>query len=605
MRLKELKIKTSYLYIITAIILLIFLAINFYIKINAQNAGNIAYQALMSNDMNKLSRVVRFIKDKDMNINGKSLLIYAVENSNIEAIKILENSGSDCDKEVGGTTALLQALREGKLDIAEIFITDYKADVNTYVFQKPYIALMIDEDNYDACAFLLNQQNTNTKILINNEPLSLYLFKKENIKTNLSKLFSDKLITDSAINDYIDSKYNILNFGGAYAIETNDVAVPYIIQVKGDNGLRSIIMFDSEKFSRYIYPSLSLNSSYIAFYIQKGSQSLKYISGINNYSDFSDSKKTKIAYSIEKYFENNMQNILGINNKNIFSITPLLFLKDFTKYSIDNMFAIDDEVFCVIAAEFVNITSDADKNKIPDISYQKYYSGAELEKAMQTMYFTLRFFPLSVSEQIDNIYLVKYANVKNSDIVINGAFTGANSILIAKSADYTTMAVTYIHELSHFITKDSDRKTIADITKKYSKYGYYENYSKEKYFGITCVSASGEKKNYYDIYSDLIKLSQSVFLKDGFVRDYSTYNSWEDFANTAESMYSYIGSEYFMDYIKQNGYNAITEKFNYVKSEYNNYSHSLGGDEFMTDDYFAKVKEYLNSYGYNYHQMQQ
>lgn len=604
MRFKDLKIKTSYLYIFTAIILLIFLAINFYIKINAQNSGNIAYQALMSNDLNKLSQVVRFIKDKDMNINGKSLLIYAVENSNIEAVKILQNAGSDCDKEVGGTTAFLQALREDKLDIAQIFITDYKGNVNTYVFEKPYIVLMIDEDNYDACAFLLNQQNIDTKILVNNEPLSLYLFKKEDIKTNMSKLFSDKLITDNALNDYINSKYHVLNFGGAYAIATSDVTVPYIIQAKGDNGNRSIILFDSEKFSRYIYPSLSLNSSYIAFYIQKGNQSLKYISGINNYSNFSDSKKTKITDSIENYFKNNMQNILNINNNDIFSIIPLLFLKDFKNYSIDNMFAVDDEVFSIIADEFVNITPDVDKNKIPYISYQKYYSGAELEKAMQTMYFTLRFFPLSVSKEIDNIYLVKYANVKNSDIVINGAFTGANSIVIAKSADYTTMAVTYIHEFSHFITKDSDRKTIADITKKYSKYGYYENYSKDKYFGITCVSASGEKKDYYDIYSDLIKVSQSVFLKDGFVRDYSTYNSWEDFANTAESMYSYIGSEYFMDYASQNGYNAIAEKFNYVKSEYNNYSQSLGGDEFMTDDYFAKAKEYLNSYGYNYPQMQ-
>ncbi|NMC55626.1 MAG: ankyrin repeat domain-containing protein [Eubacteriaceae bacterium] len=584
--------------------MLIFLAINFYIKINAQNAGNVAYQALISSDLNKLSRVVHFVKDKDMSINGKSLLIYAVENSNLEAVKILENAGCDCDKEVGGTTALLQALREGKLDIAQIFITDYKGNVNTYVFTKPYIAVMIDENNYDACAFLLNQKDTDTKILINNEPLSLYLFKKEDLNANLSKLFSDKLVTDSALNDYLNSKYNILNFGGAYAIVTSDVTVPYIIQAKGDNGFRSIILFDSEKFSRYIYPSLSLNSSYIAFYIQDGSQSLKYISGINNYSSFSDDKKTKIADSIEKYFENNMQNILNINNKDIFSITPLLFLKDFKSYSIDDMFAIDDEVFSIISDEFVNITANVDKNKVPDISYQKYYNGAELQKAMQTMYFTLRFFPLCVSESIEDIYLVKYANVKNSGIAINGAFSGANSIIIAKSVDYTTMAVTYIHEFSHFITKDSDRKTIADITKKYSKYGYYENYTGGKYYGIACVTANGEKKNYYDIYADLIKLNQSVFFKDGFVRDYSTYNSWEDFADSAESMYSYIGSEYFMDYVKQNGYNAIAEKFNYVKSEYNNYSSSSGGDEFMNDNYFTKVKEYLNSYGYNYPQMQ-
>ena len=299
-----------------------------------------------------------------------------------------------------------------------------------------------------------------------------------------------------------------------------------------------------------------------------------------------------------------MQNILNINNTDIFSIAPLLFLKDFKNYSLDDMFAIDDEVFGVIADEFVNITPNVDKNKVPDISYQKYYSGAELQKAMQTMYFTLRLFPLSVSESIEDIYLVKYANVVNSDIVINGAFSGANSIIIAKSPDYTTMAVTYIHEFSHFITKDSDRKTIADITKKYSKYGYYENYSGAKYYGIACVKANGDKKNYYDIYADLIKINQSIFFKEGFVRDYSTYNSWEDFADSAESMYSYIGNEYFMDYAKQNGYNAIAEKFNYVKSEYNNYSVSKGGDEFMTDNYFTKIKEYLNSYGYNYPQMQ-
>ena len=293
MRFKNIKFKSWYLYIITAIILLLFLAVNFYIKINTQNAGNVAYQVLISNDLNKLSRVVHFIKDKDMDINGKSLLIYAVENSNLEAVKILENAGFNCDKEVGGTTALLQALREDKLDLAQIFITDYKGNVNTYVLQKPYIAVMIDENNYDACAFLLNQENTDTKILINNEPLSLYLFKKADLKANMSKLFSDKLIADSALNDYLNSKYNILNFGGAYAIATSDVTLPYIIQVKGDNGFRSIILFDSEKFSRYIYPSLSLNSSYIAFYIQDGSQSLKYISGINNYQAFSDNKKNQ------------------------------------------------------------------------------------------------------------------------------------------------------------------------------------------------------------------------------------------------------------------------------------------------------------------------
>ncbi len=604
MRFKDIKIKTKYFYLIIAFIMLIFLAVNFLIKINAHNAGNIAYQALMSNDLDKLSRYVHFIKNKDMIINGKSLLIYAVENSNTEAVKILENAGCNCDKEVDGTTAFLQALRENKLDLARVFVSDYKANVNTYIFEKPYIAIMIDENNYNACSFLLNQKDINTEILVNNESLSLYLFKKDSLNIYLSKLFSDKLITDSTLNSYLDSKYDILNFGGAYAIKTSDETAPYIIQASGDNGKRSIILFDSKKFSRDIYPSLSLSSAYIAFYIQDGSKNLRYISGINNYSAFSDSKQSKINDSIEIYFKDNMQKILGINNKDIFSVTPMLFLKDFKHYSIDDMFAIDDEAFGIIAGEFVNITQNVDKNKISDIFYQEYYSSGEVKKTRQTMYFTLRLFPLCLSKEINNIYLVKNASVKNTNININGAFSGTNNIVLAQSSNYTTMAITYIHEFSHFITKSSDRKKIADITKKYSQYDYYENFSEDKYYGIICVDANGDKKDYFDIYPDLLNIDQNVFNKDGFVRDYSTYNSWEDFAVTAESMYSYIGDEYFMDYVKNNGYNVISEKFDYAEEEYNNYSLSKGGDEFMTDDYFTKAKEYLNSYGYNLPQMQ-
>lgn len=112
MRLDKQNIKKTYYFIIAAAVLFLFAAVNIYIKINAANTGNLAYKALINNDLTRLSKYVHFIKNKDISINGKSLLIYAVELSNSQAVKILADAGADCDKPVENNTALLEALEK-------------------------------------------------------------------------------------------------------------------------------------------------------------------------------------------------------------------------------------------------------------------------------------------------------------------------------------------------------------------------------------------------------------------------------------------------------------------------------------------------------------
>jgi len=603
MRLDKQNIKKTYYFIIAAAVLFLFAAVNIYIKINAANTGNLAYKALINNDLTRLSKYVHFIKNKDISINGKSLLIYAVELSNSQAVKILADAGADCDKPVENNTALLEALRENKFDIASELILNYGGDVNSYISDNPYIAILADENNFKACEFLLNQKDINTQILVQNEPLSVHLYKNDKPDTALSNLFVDKLYTDKAFSDYIDNKYNILSLGGANAIVTGDDTVAYIIAVSGKNGKQTIILFDAEKFSRNVHASLSVDKNYIAFCIDLKTGQLSYISGIHNFSSLFEDTKSKILTSVSNYLNANTPRILGIKNDNIFSASALLHIKDNKKYSVDDMFSIDDEVFETIARNFVNITSNADKNKIQDISYRPYYSDREVEKAKKTMYFALRLFPMSLVKEIDNIYLVASAKMQNSDIAVNGAFCNNNNIVIASADNHTAMATTYIHEFSHFITKNSDRKNMTDITEKYSKYGYYEDYNGQKYYNISCAGGDGKKKDFFAIYSALIDIEQNVFRKDGFVQQYAAYNSWEDFAVTAESMFSFADKQYFIDYAKKKGYNAIEKKFDCVKEEFNKYNASKGGDSFMSDEYFEKVKHYLISYKYNYPQI--
>jgi ankyrin repeat protein len=193
--------KKSY-YIIIAAALALFFIVNFYIKVNAANSSNVAYQALMDNDLVKLSRYIYFIRDKDMDIDGKSLLMYAVGTSNTEAIDILGGAGADCDKIIENDSALLEALREEKFDIAEQFISKYDGNVNTYISNKPYIALLIDENNYNACEFLLDQKETNLDILIDNNSIGVYLYTKDSLDTKLSNLFADKLTVDKSLDEY-------------------------------------------------------------------------------------------------------------------------------------------------------------------------------------------------------------------------------------------------------------------------------------------------------------------------------------------------------------------------------------------------------------------
>ncbi len=597
MRYKKLKIKKSY-YIIIAAVLVLFFFVNFYIKVNAANTGNMAYQALVSNDLEKLSRYIFFVKDKDMSINGKSLLMYAVENSNSDAIDILAGAGADCDKIIGNNSPFLEALREEKFEIAEKFVAKYGGNVNSYISNKPYIGILIDENNYNACEFLLSQKDANPDILIENNSIGVYLFTKDDLDFKLAGLFADKLMTDDSFGDYIDAKYDVLNFGGAYALLTLDSSIPYIFIGSEGNKANTVILFKSDKFSQYIYPSLSTNSAYIAFEIDIKNESLHYISGINYYSSFSDDKKNTIINNVSEYIQNNMSKILGINNHDIYAVAPLLHLKDDSKYEIHDLFDLDDDAYEILIQDYVDVSTDVDKEDIDDIDYQEYYSDSDIKKAKNAIYFTLRLFPLSITKEIDHIYLVRYAEIDKSNVQINGAFMNNNNIILTKAGDDTTMVTTYIHEFSHFITKENGREALIKITKENSRYGYYENYDKSKYYDISCLDSKGDKKDFLDIYGKLLDINEDVFRKDGFVRAYSTYNSWEDFATTAESMYSFINSDYFIDYVTEEKYGTIQKKFEYVKETYNQCSLQKGGNEFMDDDYFNEVKQYLNSFGY-------
>jgi ankyrin repeat protein len=604
MRYKKFKIKKFY-YIIIAAALLLFFAVNFYIKVNAANTSNIAYQALMNNDLVKLSRYIFFIKDKDMSIDGKSLLMYAVENSNSDAVDILGGAGANCNTVSGNNTALLEALREEKFDIVEKLISKYNGNVNSYISNKPYIALLIDENNYNACEFLLDQKETNFDILIQNNSLGVYLFTKDSLDSKLANLFADKLMTDESFDNYIIKKYDILNFGGAYALSTLDDNIPYIfVGTDKDNRANTVVLFKAEKFSQHIYSSLSINSTYIAFEIDTEHESLRYISGINYYSSFSDDKKNTIINNVDKYLQNNISTIFGINNDNIYAIAPLLYLKDDSKYAMYDLFTLDDDAYEILLQDYVDVTTDINKTDIKDIDYQQYYSSSDIKKAKKTIYFTLRLFPLSITKQIDHIYLVRYAEIDDSNVQINGAFMNNDNIIITKTGNATTMVATYIHEFSHFITKENDREGLLDITKENSKYGYYEDYEGSKYYDISCLNSQGDKKDFLDIYGELLKNDEDVFRKDGFVRGYSTYNSWEDFATTAESMYSFIDEDYFVDYVAEKKYDTIQKKFEYVKKTYNQYSLQNGGDEFMNNEYFNEVKQYLKSFDYNASTMQ-
>lgn len=605
MQYKNKKMKKSY-YIIIAAALALFFIVNFYIKVNAANSSNVAYQALMDNDLVKLSRYIYFIRDKDMDIDGKSLLMYAVETSNTEAIDILGGAGADCDKIIENDSALLEALREEKFDIAEQFISKYDGNVNTYISNKPYIALLIDENNYNACEFLLDQKETNLDILIDNNSIGVYLYTKDSLDTKLSNLFADKLTVDKSLDEYILQKYDVLNFGGAYALITLDNNIPYIFIGSDQNGVKhTAVLFKAEKFSQNIYPSLSVSSKYIAFEIDAGHEAVRYISGINNYSAFSQDKKDAIINNVKKYLKNNMADIFGINNDNIFAVAPLLHLKDDSAYNIHDLFSLDDDAYEILLLDYVDITADINKSDIKEIYYQEYYSNYEIQKAKTAIYFTLRLFPLSITKEVDHIYLVRYAEIDESNVQINGAFINSNDVIIAKTSNYTTLVTTYIHELSHFITKDNNRESLVKITQENSQYGYYEDYKGSKYYDISCIDSKGNRKEFLDIYSKLLDIDQDVFRKDGFVREYATANSWEDFATAAESMYSFIGSEYFIDYVAEAKYDTIQKKFDNVEETYNQYSLSKGGNEFMSDEYFNKVKQYLNSFDYNVSTMQE
>ena len=565
---------------------------------NRAGADNAAYEALLQGDMRKLSLYAGFMKDKDMIIEDSTLLMRATQEKNKKAAEILINAGADGDKQIGDSTAFLQALRTKQFELAEIFIAEGKVDVNTKLQDKPYLLWMMDENNREGCMFLLQQPKIDARINIQGKSPGVYLYTQSDLTAQTAKAFCDRLQTDEGLKEYLKDIYVLRFFGGAYGIVTNNDVVPYILVCGGEGGKKNVYyLFDAKKFARYIDSSLAYASKYVCYAIGYGQEEPVYVSGIAQAESMGVDKMKNLGESVKRYLDKNTLTLAGTDSGNIASVSTLLQLVDASAYAVDDCFALDDEVYEILIGNYVQISTDVSAEALKDVQVVEYMSEKEATEAEKAILFTLRLYPLWVSEEIDHIYLVKSGSMKQAGININGAFTNGSDLILTNSGTSTLMITTYVHEFAHFITKENNRAALEDITKEYSDYGYYLHYKGESFYGVACKDAQGRKKEFLSVYAELN--DNEALRKDGFVRPYGAYSSWEDFAATAESMYSFIGASFFQTYAVQNGYEGIEKKFDYVKSVYNEYAAAKKITPFMTETYFERVVHYLHRFGYD------
>lgn len=573
-------------------------ALIFSARANEPGAENAAYQALLRGDNVRLVLYARFMKDKDMVIEGSSLLMRAVENKNVKAAEILIKAGADGDKKNGDSTAFLQTLRTKQFALAETFLKKGDINVNTKVNEKSYLVWMIDEDNAQGCTLLLNQPLIDTKESVEGKSLGTYLYTRPQVQLQAALAFREKLRSDEGIAHYLEGDYQLRYFGGAYGIATGSDVVPYILICSAqENNQNVYYIFNAERFSRYIDTSLSFQSKYVCYASPYGQEELVYVSGLSEAEKIGEKKMKDLAEAVKEYLNEHAQRLAGTNCGNISSVSTLLQLVNSAPYSIDDCFALDDEAYGLLVRDYVQLSTNVSVEALKDVSVVEYANEKDIAEAKKAALFTLRMYPLAVSKDIEHIYLVKSGSMKAGGMDINGAFTNKSDLILTKAGSYTLMVTTYVHEFAHFITRDNERDGLKAITKEYSTYGYYTDYTGAKFYGIDCVDTNGKKKDFLTVYEDLNDMN--AFRKDGFVRPYASYNSWEDFASTAESMYSFIAKTFFQTYASQNGYQIIEKKFDYVKSVYNDYANAKKTDRFMTEAYFESVQYYLSHFNYD------
>jgi hypothetical protein len=184
-------------------------------------------------------------------------------------------------------------------------------------------------------------------------------------------------------------------------------------------------------------------------------------------------------------------------------------------------------------------------------------------------------------------------------VELNGVYTDEADIVLAKCTSYSVMIDTYLHEFSHFITRDAElRALIEKLTVQTSEEGYYDDTEADYFYDVAVYDEKGVKKNFYEVYEILVDYEREVFRAKGFVDGYALKDSWEDFATTAEAMFAYHHRGLFIDYARKANYDVLGQKCDAVMQIYNEYALLCDVAPFMDEAYFTSLRRYRLENGY-------